>query len=206
MVIPAKDPLTTAVLECSGWLQGAFAEHVHYSGPAYRTLPPDPCPLFQLRPEKQDTMPEGTHSRDLPREVAEAWAGCAAVVGELIRVGFVGRAYECSPNGTKGDYLPEGDIERPENQQELFGKIKHGSLYQLHVAPDCKSWSILQNLNVSSRTQDCPQGDGSLDHEIAGNRSAAVALWLVWQCALYGVFVSLEHPLTSRLWTLPIVA
>eukprot|EP00972_Heterocapsa_arctica_P103357 15229977-Heterocapsa_arctica.AAC.1 len=113
----------------------------------------------------------------LPREVAEAWAGVALLVGEMIRLGFVGRAYECAPGG-KGSYLPEGDIERRENQLELDDKISKRELFQLHLAPCCTSWSLMQNLSLSTRSLETPEGDGSLEHETRGNASMAVALWL----------------------------
>ena len=31
----------------------------------------------------------------------------------------------------------------------------------------------------------------------------AVALWLFWRCLLHGVYVTFEHPITSRVWALP---
>ena len=52
---------------------------------------------------------------------------------------------------------------------ELSHKIKNRELYSLHLAPDCKSWILLQNLNKCTRTQDRPEGDGTLEHEVRGN-------------------------------------
>ena len=37
-----------------------------------------------------------------------------------------------------------------------------------------------------------------------GNATMAVALWLFWMCVRLGVFVTFEHPLTSRVWRLPL--
>ena len=140
----------------------------------------------------------------LPREVAEAWAGVAValLVGEMIRLGFTGGAYECAPTG-KDSYLPEGDIERRENQVELDEKISSRTLYQLHLAPCCTSGSLAQNLNTTTRTLETPECDGSLEHELRGNASMAVALWLFWRCLLHGVYVTFEHPIASRVWALP---
>ena len=74
----------------------------------------------------------------------------------------------------------------------------------MHVAPDCTSMSIIQNLNECTRTMDMPQGDGTLASEVRGNELAALPLWFFWGCLRYGVCASLEHPLSSRLWQLPL--
>ncbi len=50
----------------------------------------------------------------------EAWAGEAAFLLECVRVGFVGRAFECKPQN--GTYLPEGGILRPDNIAEIETK------------------------------------------------------------------------------------
>ena len=94
---------------------------------------------------------------------------------------------------------------RPENQAEIHDKIKKRALYNLHEGITCTSWTIMQNMNACTRTLELPQGDGSLENEVQGNQSMAVALWLLWECIRYGIFCSLEHPLTSRVWRLPII-
>ena len=45
----------------------------------------------------------------------------------------------------------------------------------MHLAPDCTSMSIIQNLNERTRTMDMPQGDGTLASEVRGNELAALA-------------------------------
>merc|ERR1711964_682822 len=59
--------------------------------------------------------------------------------------------------------------------------------------------------NHTTRTAAKPAGDGTLEFEVAGNEEFALALWIVFLCVASGVFVSLEHPLRSRAWTLPLV-
>ena len=64
----------------------------------------------------------------LPTTTVEVFAGSAVAIQELVRYGFAGRAYECAPEGKKGEYLPEGDVERPENQQEIAAQLKEGKV------------------------------------------------------------------------------
>ena len=45
----------------------------------------------------------------------------------------------------------------------------------------------------------------ALDREVEGNRLAAIAWWLVIICITRGIFFTLEHPLPSRFWRLPLV-
>jgi len=204
VVAPLRDSLNPIAQTVASSILGSILEVVAFKGPAYRGLPPSPLALYQLR--KPDLLiqviPEGS---SLPRECAETWAGDASITTELVRVGFTGRAYEFQPHGKHGDILPEGDVERPENQAELAAKISGGELYSLHLAPDCSSWSLVQNLNLTTRTLELPQGDGSLEHEKTGNRRMSIALWLIWTCIRDGVFFVMEHPLTSRVWKLPFV-
>ena len=135
----------------------------------------------------------------------EAFAGSAVLTQELVRLGFTGRAYECSPDGPKGDYLPEGDIERPENQNEIAEAIVNDKVFQLHASPSCTTWTPFQALNETTRTLDRPEGDGTLEKEVEGNRLMAISLFLVIMCIAYGVFFTLEHPKPSRVWRLPLV-
>ena len=100
----------------------------------------------------------------------EVFAGSAVTTQELVRLGFTGRAYECAPDGAKGAYLPEGDIERPENQHELASALTKNKIFQLHASPSCGSWTPFQALNETTRTLDRPEGDGTLERELEGNK------------------------------------
>ena len=174
-VIPSRDAMSQQALDCSKTVQGAISEVISFGGPAYRTFPASPCVLHQLaRGFAQKVLP-AVAPNQLPREVAGARAGVALLVGGMIRLGFTGRAYECAPIG-KDSYLPEGDIERRENQVELDQEISSRTLYQLHLAPCCTSWSLMQNLSKTTRTLETPGGDGSLEHKLRGNASMAVPL------------------------------
>jgi len=203
-VIPEKDAGTATGKECASWILGAQTEMIQFPGPAYRTNPKSPLVLYQLYASDgtRKTVQEGPDKP--PTLCAETWAGVAGLSQQLTRMGFTVRAYERSPTG-KTSYLAEGDVERPENQAELADLITTRQLYNLHVAVDCKSWTPFQNLNKTTRTLELPQGDGTLEHEKIGNQGMAIALWLILLCVTYGVFFTLEHPKTSRVWRLPIV-
>ena len=123
----------------------------------------------------------------------------------MVRVGFTGRAYECAPDGPRGVYLPEGDISRPENQHELAGQIDKGTIFQLHSSPSCGGWTPFGILNGTTRSLDLPRGDGTLEREVEGNRLVAISIWVVIRWILGGVFFTMEHPLPSRLWRLPLM-
>jgi len=204
VVVPVRDACSSVGNECAGWILGALTETIEFGGPAYRTVPASPLALYQLHLNNNTVGLVHESPTKPPTAVAEAWAGGAGMSQQCIRVGFTARAYECSPDGPKS-YLPEGDIEREENQTELAEMISSRKLYNLHVGITCTSWTPFQNANKTTRTMDLPQGDGSLEHERVGNQSMAVALWLVVLCISHGVFFSMEHPKPSRCWHLPLL-
>lgn len=98
-VIPARDAMSQQALACSKTVQGAISEVISFGGPAYRTIPVSPCVVHQLIRGFAQKNRLAVAPNQLPREVAEAWAGVALLVGEMIRLGFTGRAYECAPTG-----------------------------------------------------------------------------------------------------------
>ena len=98
-VIPSRDAVRQQALDCPKTVRGAISEVISFGGPAYRTIPASPCVLHQLtRGFAQKALP-AVAPNQLPREVVEAWAGVALLVGKMIRLGFTGRAYECAPTG-----------------------------------------------------------------------------------------------------------
>ena len=98
-------------------------ESVSFSKPAYKSPPPSPLALYQLRPRVQTKLSVVAREGGRPTTVVEVFAGSAVTTQELVRMGFIGRAYENATEGARGMYLPEGDIERPENQHELAGLL-----------------------------------------------------------------------------------
>jgi len=100
---------------------GQLPKPIQFPGPAYRTLPASPLALYQLHVQTKSGVVEGPDKP--PTLCAEAWAGGAGISQQLARVGFTVRAYESSPDGL-GSHVPEGDVSRPENQQELAAAIK----------------------------------------------------------------------------------
>ena len=202
VVAPARDALHDVAHECAQGILGSIVETVKFDSPAYRSVPRSPMPLYQLlKVPEPSRLPVETEGRP-PREVAETWAVNAALTPELLRFGFVARAYDGTPQ-VAGTSLPEGHMEHVENQVELEHKIAKRELYQIHVAPDSFSWLSLHGHAACSRTQDMPQGSGILAEERRGNSIMSIALWLIWLCLRHGVFFTFEHPLLSKAWRLP---
>ncbi len=197
VVLPSHDASSSSGLECSRWILGSITETITLTGPAYRTNPVSPLPLYQLHVPSGSTGLVKAGPEKPPTLCAEAWAGSAGISQQLARLGFTVRAYENCPTDI-AEHLPEGDISRPENQQELARLIMDRKLFSLHVAVDCRSWGTFQNLNKTTRTRDKPQGDGTSQTEEAGNQGMAIAVWLIVLCVTYGVFFSFEHPRPSR--------
>ena len=135
----------------------------------------------------------------------EGWAGDALWTAEHARLGFKVRAFECCPEGPRGDLLPTGDILRPENLKDICVNLFERIVFCMHLAPRCAWWTPFANLNGGTRTQAQPGGDGSVAAEEDTNRDAATALFLFCMAVSLGVLVSIEHPLNSKLWKLPLV-
>ena len=151
-VIPVKDALTTPCREIALGLPGAVEEQITFPRPAWKRPPDSPLPLYQLRPRVKTKLTVEASKEGRPTMVMEAFAGSAVLTQELVRLGFTGRAYECAPDGPKGDYLPEGDIERPENQHEIAEAIVNDKVFQLHASPSCTTWTPFQALNETAHS------------------------------------------------------
>ena len=132
VVAPSRDATSGASLECPRAVLEAVYEAVSFGGPAYRMVPSSPLVLYQLaRVLELPKLPFETASQ-IPRYVVEAWAGQASITTELVRLGFVGRAYECY---VEGKYAPEGDVEKPENRDAIHRAIVAGEAFHMHLAP-----------------------------------------------------------------------
>lgn len=112
-VIPTKDPLTVPGRDLALGAIGAVEGQVKYPKPAYRSPPPSPLASYQLRRRACAKLKVVNREAGRPTTVVEVFGGSAVTTQELVRFGFTGRAYECAPEGPRGAYLPEGDIERP---------------------------------------------------------------------------------------------
>ena len=101
--------------------------------------------------------------------------------------------------------MPTGDIPRPENLRDICSDLIRQIVFCMHLAPRCAWWTPFANLNGGTRTLEQLGGDGSVPAEEDVNRDAATALWLFCVAVSLGVLVSIEHPLNSRFWKLPLV-
>ena len=80
------------------------------------------------------------------------------------------RIFEAFPDGKKGEQLLAGDIMLAENLEYVTKNIINKTVQSLHMSPNCKRWSIIQNINGTTRTAQRPQGDGSNEEDNAANR------------------------------------
>ena len=77
----------------------------------------------------------------------------------------------------------------------------------MHGGPDCATWSTLQSLNPNStRTTEKPEGTLETAAELEGNHTAALMLYVAWECLRNGVFFGLEQPRRGRMTLLPLWA
>ena len=112
---PQREALSQLSAVCARSIIGALHEVASYPGPACRKIPKSPLVSYQLHKHVDNRKLPIVEAGQLPRVCVETWAGCSIISTELVRVGFICRAYECSPGGASS-YLPEGDVEHPENQ------------------------------------------------------------------------------------------
>ena len=204
VVAPTGDAARDVAHAIGKQLVGSIATEAAFGGPAYRTVPSGlHLPELQPVPPNFEPVKPADGSATL---VIEGFAGSANWSAEHLRVGFSARAYEAFPEGKGSEPISEGDLRREENQTEFLKSCREHTVFQNHVAPPCGSMSTMRARNGNTtRTMEHPEGDGSMQDEVDGNTLAAIAMWMVWTCLVYGVFVSLEHPRGSRLWQFPIM-
>ena len=94
---------------------------------------------------------------------------------EWRRLGFTGKAFECRPNE---QYLPDGDLCRPQVQSELYEDVMGGHVYYSLVAVTCTTWTLVRALGgytPVSRNRDRPEGYGTVPAEVDANKDMGVA-------------------------------
>ena len=104
-------------------------------------------------------MPNVSAAPDMPSTVCiEAMSGDAALTKQFVNYGFIGRAFERDPDNS--GVLPEGDLNRVENQIDIGTEIINRRVYHVHLAPNNSSFTCLLNADptLSTRTRENPQG------------------------------------------------
>ena len=133
-VIPEKDAASLASKETAQAILGVTFETVKFEGPAYRPSPKSPLVLYQwILGSKVQSPIIQTEGRP-PILCAETRASSAVLSKEWLRLGFTGKAYECRPND---QYLPEGDLCRPQIHVVKYDDIVGGLVYHVRVAVTC---------------------------------------------------------------------
>ena len=208
VVVPLHDSAQEVVQAFQRNLLGSSSVECKFGGPAYRTMPTD----LKLRHLSTPASHELQEHAGLVNLVVEGFAGFAGSVAQHVRLGFVGRAFEKYPVD-KDTPLPAGDITRPENFLWLERGIVSRQIFHLHLSPDCRKLSIMQNMNGTTRTAELPQGSSEEPDEKEANLLMAVTMWLILLCLIHGVSFGFEHPLRSRgfqfkfmLWLLSLVS
>ena len=205
VLVPDRDAANQAAMEISQSILGASHENITFRGPAYRSLPESPCPSALLHERVLPVIiTDVTHA--LPKRCIEGFAGTAIYTQKLALVGFDVRAYEVRPKMGEGQVeIEDSDLEREEVREECSADIASGQVYYTHWSFPCSSWTPFSHFCGTSRSGEEPLGDGTHEREVKGNEQAAITLCMVIICIIFGVFFSVEHPLKSRFWGLPLV-
>lgn len=200
VIVPLQDAATQFGRSFSRTIAGAETYEKAFKGPSYCSLPED-LDVNLTREKLSDSAVSGTLG---PKVFYELFAGSATLSKHAVRFGFVAKAYEKYP--VVGEVLAEGDLGLKENLIQLEDDIRNHRVFEVHLSPDCSSFSPLQNLNKNSTwTPEKPQGTGENEDEVAGNEGLVIAFWIIFLCLCYGVFFTFEHPTKSKAWKFPLM-
>ena len=130
----------------------------------------------------------------------EIFAGCGVLTKTFLRRGkfLVGKAVEIIQHG-KVD--PKHDILVDDTFKKLCLEARQPRQFW-HFGLPCGSFSTMQQMNNGTRTAQCPEGDGTLDREIKGNKIAERTFILCRILYEHNNFFTIENPRTSHAWNL----
>ncbi len=130
----------------------------------------------------------------------EIFAGCGALTKTFSKNKkfLVGRAVEIIQHG-KVDSMH--DILVDATFKKLCLEASEPRQFW-HFGLPCGSFSIMQQMNNGTRTAECPEGDGTLDREIKGNKIAERTFILCRILYNHNNFFTIENPRTSHVWNL----
>ena len=81
-----------------------------------------------------------------------------------------------------------------------MGLIVNKKISYMHFGITCSPWAGANTLNNGTRRKHCPEGDGTLERERAGNRQADRVVELCILGAKHGTHFSIENPHGSHLF------
>ena len=130
----------------------------------------------------------------------EIFAGCGALTRVFLKKKkfLVGKTIEIIQHG-KAD--PKHDILVDDTFKRLCVEAAQPKQFW-HFGLPCGSFSIMQQMNKGTRTASCPEGDGSLEREIRGNKIAERTFILCLILHKHNNFFTIENPRTSHVWKL----
>ena len=202
--IPIHDAAKDPAIEVSAWIQDCIVVEYKFTGPAYRMVPQF-LPVDCLKHTPKTDVITKDDSPVIPT-FYELWSGSCVLGAQMLAYGFLCRAFERDPKGsTFEDPRDRGDLDLPENQNLVRQAIESGLAWLLHFSPPCGSFSLVQNLSGTTRTAERPEGDGSRECEVIGNKCVAQMLWYIFLCLKHQVLFSFEHPKGSRALLLPLL-
>ena len=156
-------------------------------------------------PESQEKSFGTSHSHPAQGlwKFREIFAGCGALTSVFLKRGkfLVGKAVEIVQHGRID---PNDDILVDETFNRLCKEAKQPRQFW-HFGLPCGSFSIMQQMNKGTRTAICPEGDGTLEREIRGNKIAERTIILCIILHEHNNFFTIENPRTSHVWNLKIL-
>lgn len=129
----------------------------------------------------------------------ELFSGAGGLSRALGEKGFAVLAYELFDED--GCEQPEFDLSKWDVVLEVLAMLRSGMIKFVHLGTPCESFSVLrQCFGSSTRTAQCPEGDGTCPKEVLGNRLAKHSAAVIRTALQYNIWFTLENPDRSMLW------
>ena len=131
----------------------------------------------------------------------EIFAGRGQLTGEFRRnkKSLVGSPIEINQRGKKSKFH---DLLHDRTFDRLCTLAKQPRQFW-HFGLPCGSFSIMQNMNQGSRSQEKPEGNGLLERELLGNELLSRTVYLCRLLHSHGSFFIIENPQSSYAWKMP---
>jgi hypothetical protein len=129
----------------------------------------------------------------------ELYAGRGSLSHSLATRGLLtGIPFEAFPDG--GGYRELHDLHLEHVLDNLRCDIVNGVYMYLHFGIPCTTWGAAARLNSCSRTQSCPQGNGTIKKEVIANLEVDQMLELIALLLKHGGYFSIENPFDSYIF------